>query len=97
MHSYLAQQLGSLIVSKRQKVGLLQKDLADHIGISAQFLGRIERGEVMIPRDGLISCIIVLQLSQNQINSVYRKAAALDVGVLFEDCRNERNARKKTC
>ncbi|MCJ8275210.1 MAG: helix-turn-helix transcriptional regulator [Bdellovibrionales bacterium] len=54
MHSHLAKMLGQYILEKRNKLGILQKELAEETGISAQFLGRIERGDVMVPEPVLL-------------------------------------------
>lgn len=83
MHSHLAKMIGQYIVERRQKLGLLQKDLSESLGISAQFLGRIEKGEVMIPEAVLVQSIKVLELKEDKLLKIYRVAANLEVSDIF--------------
>jgi transcriptional regulator with XRE-family HTH domain len=43
----LATRLGSVVQARRKAMKLSQEEIAEHVGIAAQFLGRIERGESM--------------------------------------------------
>jgi len=42
---------GKFILSARKSAGLLQYELAKKLGVTAQFLGRIEKGDVSLPLD----------------------------------------------
>lgn len=46
-------RLGSAIQTARQKKGWTQKDLADHSGLNANVLARIERGERSVGKKAL--------------------------------------------
>lgn len=85
--------IGLYILEQRNKLGILQKELAEETGISAQFLGRIERGEVMIPEPVLIKCISHLSLSERKMSQIYRAAAGLSVQSLF--LKTKKNKKKK--
>lgn len=91
MHSHLAAMVGRYIFEERQKVAMLQKDLAKELGVSAQFLGRIEKGEVMIPEDALKTAIKTLDLQASKLTKIYRCAAGLQV----EDIINSIKVRKR--
>ena len=93
MHSHLAKMLGQYIYDARTKKGILQRDLAEQIGMSAQFLGRIEKGEVMIPEPALKKAIGYLSLSENKIVSIYRAAAGISAQDLFKD-KNKRKRKR---
>ena len=84
MHSHLAKMIGQCILDKRKKLGVTQKSLAKDLEISAQFLGRIEKGEVMIPDPALRKVIQILDLSQTKIVNIYRAAAGISAQSLFE-------------
>ena len=94
MHSHLAKMIGQYVLEQRNKLGILQKELAEEAGISAQFLGRIERGEVMIPEPVLLKCISYLSLSEKKMTQIYRAAAGLSVQGLFSRTKKskKRNA-----
>ncbi len=94
MHSHLAKMLGQYISDTRQEIPMRQRELAKTLGISAQFLGRIEKGDVMIP-DGVLShCISVLKLSKAQIVTIYRTAGEKKAELLFQ-LSKERSRTKK--
>lgn len=82
MHSHLAKMIGQYILEERQKQDFLQKDLAAELEISPQFLGRIEKGEVMIPEPALLKAIEVLQLREDRLGKIFRSAANLEVSDL---------------
>lgn len=82
MHSHLAKMIGQYILEERQKQDFLQKDLAAELEISPQFLGRIEKGEVMIPEPALLKAIEVLQLREDRLGKIFSSAANLEVSDL---------------
>ena len=90
---YLNQFLGTYILEARKKLGMNQIDLARALGFSAQFLGRIEKGEIGMPKEGLIKTIEVLCLNENKLHQIYRMAGKLGVQDLF---RLSRGHKKKT-
>ena len=83
MHSHLAKMLGQCLVESREKKKILQWELAEVMEISAQFLGRIERGEVMIPEPALVKAISFLKISERKITTIYRAASAKKASDLF--------------
>lgn len=88
MHSHLAKMLGQYIKEIRQKKNILQKDLAFKLQISSQFLGRIERGEVMAPINLLRTIITILELNQSRLNKIYRNAGTKTAKDLFNKSRD---------
>ncbi len=83
-HSVLAQMLGTYILESRQDLQINQKNLARLIGCSEQFLGRIEKGDVMIPDRLLASCIAQLDLKYEKIKKMYRITSDQNVDALFK-------------
>ncbi|MCJ8277308.1 MAG: helix-turn-helix transcriptional regulator [Bdellovibrionales bacterium] len=96
MHSHLARLIGQFIVTERERKNLLQKDLAEKLEISAQFLGRIERGEVMMPPQGLKSCVLILNLSQRKMTQIYKQAGVLDVEDIYKDCARLKKRKRRS-
>ncbi len=68
-----SKRLGSYIKEARLKKSLLQKDVAYIVGCSAQFLGQIEKEEVPIPVETLVSLIKTLKLSERKLVSIYKQ------------------------
>ena len=94
LHSHLAKMLGQYILEKRNKLGILQKELAEETGISAQFLGRIERGDVMVPEPVLLKCISYLSLNEKKMVQIYRAAAGLSAQSLFTQAKKTRKSKR---
>ena len=95
MHSHLAKMIGQYLVETRTKKGLSQKELADSIDVSAQFLGRIERGDVMIPEQILINAISFLKLSEKKLTKIYRISSEITASEIFKSSR-KRKGRKSS-
>ncbi len=55
--------LGTRVRAMRRHMGLTQEELAERIGISASFLGHIERGTRVASLETLVSLCNVLQVS----------------------------------
>lgn len=89
----LAQMLGEYILERRKELGLTQKDLKKSLGFSAQFLGRIEKGKVMIPEKCLIRLINLLDLDFGRVDKIYKISATERVTALFEDARKKKVKR----
>lgn len=83
IHSHLAKMIGTYILEKRLEKGLLQRDLAKKLKMSGQFLGRIERGEVMIPHHALVKSVQILGLQEDRLTKIYRLSGELQVKALF--------------
>ncbi|MCB9072050.1 MAG: helix-turn-helix transcriptional regulator [Bdellovibrionaceae bacterium] len=83
IHSHLAKMLGTYVLESRIEKNILQCDLAKNLKMSGQFLGRIERGEVMIPNHALIKAVQILNLQEEHLNKIYRIAGELQVKSLF--------------
>ena len=90
MHSHLAKMIGQCILEKRKKMNMTQKALAEVLEMSAQFLGRIEKGEVMIPDPALKKAIQCLDLSKTKIVNIYRAAAGISAQDLFSTSKSKK-------
>jgi DNA-binding XRE family transcriptional regulator len=95
MHSHLAKMLGQYISDTRQELSMRQRELANVLGISAQFLGRVEKGDVMIPDDVLSHCISILKLSRAQIITIYRAAGEKKAELIFQSSRERLKSKKQ--
>lgn len=95
MHSHLAKMLGQYIIFTRQEISMRQRELAKTLGISAQFLGRIEKGDVMIPDDILSHCISVLKLSRSQIITIYRASGEKKAEQIFQSSKEKFKNKKQ--
>ncbi len=93
MHSHLAKMLGQYILEERMEKKWLQKDLAKELDMSAQFLGRIEKGEVLIPESALIKSISLLDLKENRLQTIYRISAQRVVGELIGSVKKRKRKR----
>jgi transcriptional regulator with XRE-family HTH domain len=93
IHSHLAKMIGTYILETRQEKEILQRDLAKKLKMSGQFLGRIERGEVMIPNHALIKSIQLLGLQEDRLNKIYRIAGELQVKTLFAVGKESKSKR----
>ena len=95
MHSHLAKMLGQYISDTRQEISMRQRELAKTLGISAQFLGRIEKGDVMIPDDVLSHCISILKLSRAQIITIYRAAGEKKAEMILQSSKDRSKTKKQ--
>ena len=95
MHSHLAKMIGQYVLEQRTKLNILQKELAEELEISAQFLGRIERGDVMIPEPVLLKSIEILELNEKRMVQIYRAAAGLSAQSLFEQTKKKTKRGKR--
>jgi len=95
MHSHLAKMIGVYLLEERTKKRILQKDVAEQLGLSAQFLGRIEKGEVMAPEASLVQLIQILGLSETKMVQIYRTSAGLEAKDLFSAKPTKIQATKK--
>ncbi len=68
-----SKNLGQFILEHRRKLNLTQGALAKRLGMSAQFLGHIEKGEVDIPNDKLTKLIEEFSLSKDAVFKIYLK------------------------
>jgi transcriptional regulator with XRE-family HTH domain len=59
--------LGLKIKTRRKEMKLTQEDLAEKVGISASFMGHIERGSRVLSVDTLRKLCIVLDLSADAL------------------------------
>lgn len=89
----LAQQVGAYILERRKEMGMTQKDLKKTLGFSAQFLGRIEKGKVMIPEKCLVRLINLLELDFGRLDKIFRASATERVTSLFEEARKKKVRR----
>lgn len=77
MHSHIAKMIGTYIYESRMKKKILQYELAKKLKMTGQFLGRIEKGEVMIPEGALVKCINILSLKEDVLLKIYRTSGEL--------------------
>jgi ribosome-binding protein aMBF1 (putative translation factor) len=75
--------IGSHIKSRREQLNIKQSDLADKIGFSAQFLGRIEKGKSPLPEESFKKLNKVLKLEQKKIEKIYLDGTRLYLKTLF--------------
>lgn len=96
-HSLLAEMLGVYIVDQRKSRRITQARLAEMLGCSAQFLGRIEKGEVMMPDHMLETAIGAIGLDYGRMKKIYRLSAENRVDELFSVAqgRNKKKSRGK--
>lgn len=59
--------MGKRIMERRKELRLTQEALAEHAGISASFMGHIERGSRIASLDTLLSICIALDVSMDHI------------------------------
>jgi transcriptional regulator with XRE-family HTH domain len=83
----LAEMIGSYIFERRKELRITQKELKKSLGFSAQFLGRIEKGKVMIPEKYLTRLIAVLELDYERLDRIFKSAAETRVSLLYEEVR----------
>jgi len=89
----LAQMLGTYILERRKELGMTQKDLKKNLGFSAQFLGRIEKGKVMIPEKCFVKMINLLELDPMRVEKIFRTAATEKLTFLFDEAKKKRTKR----
>lgn len=77
MHSHLAKMIGNYVYDSRVKKKILQYELAKKLKMTGQFLGRIEKGDVMIPETALVKTINILSLKEDALLKIYKTAAEL--------------------
>lgn len=70
--------LGARVRMYRQEQKLTQEQLAEAAGISASFLGHIERGSRVLSVDTLLRLCAVLHVTPNDLLGVTAAAAASD-------------------
>ena len=94
MHSHLAMMLGTYIFETRNLLNMTQKSLAESLGVSGQFLGKIEKGEVMIPENLLVKCIRVLGLEERKLLKIYRVSGEKKAAMIYSSAfRRKRKLR----
>ncbi len=87
MHSSISLVIGSHIKETRTKKGIKQKELSSQLNVSAQFLGKVEKGLVPIPTELLIKTIAILDLKQPIIKNAYLDFAKEEASSLFEKAK----------
>jgi transcriptional regulator with XRE-family HTH domain len=90
----LAQMLGTYILERRKEMGMTQKDLKKTLGFSAQFLGRIEKGKVMIPEKCFVRLINLLELDASRIDKIFKASASEKVNMLFEEAKKKKKFQR---
>lgn len=72
-----SKDLGHYIRAHRMELNLTQSYLAERLGMSAQFLGRIEKGEVDIPKKSLEILFEKFSLNREEVFGIYIKAVGI--------------------
>ena len=78
-HSLLSKLIGDYLLQQRRTKGINQNDLAKKLKISPQFLGRIEKGDVMMPERLLVKSYKFLDLKFNEIEKIYKRSCASEL------------------
>ena len=87
-HSISSRYLGRFLCQQRIKKDYLQRDLADSIGCSAQFLGRIENEDVPIPERLFVELISRLEASKTKARKLYLKGCGEHIDSIFDGLNN---------
>ncbi len=82
-HSTLATLLGAYITEERKHKNINQANFAKKLGCSAQFLGRFEKGEVMLPQRLVRRAVKALSLNPSRLKSIHTKACESEFHELF--------------
>lgn len=64
-----------------------QKELSSKLQVSAQFLGKVEKGLVPIPSELLVKTIALLDLKQQLIKKAYLDQAQSECSDIFEKAK----------
>lgn len=92
MHSSLSLIIGSHIKEMRLRKGFKQKELSSKLSVSAQFLGKVEKGLVPIPAELLVKTIALLDLKQPIVRNAFLEQAKEESLSLFEKAKFARTA-----
>lgn len=87
--------MGLYFIEQREALGISQAELATFLGFSAQFMGRIEKGEVGTPEDALIKAVSILELEPSRLRKIYTYSATCFVEDLFKSAKKVRRHRAK--
>jgi len=85
----LARALGQYVRTRRVQLGLTQRQVKEHLGFSAQFLGRIEKGQAMVPEEALITLINVLGLDRAELENIFIGANKRHIAQLFQKAQQK--------
>lgn len=80
----LARALGQYLRTRRIQLGLTQRQVKEHLGFSAQFLGRIEKGQAMVPEEALVALINILGLDRAELENIFVGASRRYINSLFQ-------------
>ncbi len=87
--------IGLYFLEQRESLGISQAELASVLGFSAQFMGRIEKGDVGTPEDALVKAVSFLELEPARLRKIYNYAATCFVEDLFKAAKKARVHREK--
>lgn len=82
-NKFLKQMLGEYIVERRTQLNINQAELAQKVGFSAQFLGRIEKGNASLPVPALKKMINTLDMDSGKLRKIYTYSATMYVDDLL--------------
>ena len=63
--------VGQIIKSKRLKMGLLQSDVAERLGIDAPLLSKIEKGLRQLKREQINTIAHILKIDENELLTLW--------------------------
>ncbi|SDE03553.1 Helix-turn-helix [Paenibacillus sp. CF095] len=79
MNQTIAEQIGVIIRKLRTEQGLTQQALADEIGSSFSFVGRVERGESNVTLETIIKISNALKIEFFDLMSLGKKQDSEDI------------------
>jgi len=71
--------VGEIIKSKRLKIGLLQSDVAERLGIDAPMLSKIEKGLRQLKREQITSIAHILKIDEDEMLTLWLTDQIYDV------------------
>lgn len=80
---FFNKSFGRLIVSTREAKGLTQASLAEELGVSAQFLGRVEAGKTRMPVARFKRSVKYLGMDLELIKKLAQRSAANETARLL--------------
>lgn len=96
MNQTIAEQIGAIVRKLRTEQGLTQQAIADEIGSSFSFVGRVERGESNITIETIIKISNALNIEFFEFMSLGRRQDSEDIMAIHALLlkRSEKEQRK---
>jgi len=71
--------VGEIIKSKRLKIGLLQRDVAERLGVDAPLLSKIEKGLRQLKREQINTIAHILKIDEDELLTLWLADQIYDV------------------